>query len=65
VASGEKRVGRFAGLKVKRFGGQNTHQEKQRDGGRRLQVRAESQQTAIAILHYELPTVPWHVAVPE
>src|SRR5260370_1416555 len=30
--------------------------------GRRLQVRAESQQTAIAILHHELPLVPWHVA---
>jgi len=29
---------------------------------RRLQVRAESQQTAIAILHHELPLVPWHVA---
>src|SRR5260370_30048770 len=27
-----------------------------------LQVRAESQQTAIAILHHELPLVPWHVA---
>src|SRR5690348_6854791 len=30
--------------------------------GRRLQVRAESQQTAIAILHHELPALPWHVA---
>ncbi len=30
--------------------------------GRRLQVRAESQQTAIAILHHELAAVPWHVA---
>src|SRR6202040_321977 len=40
----------------------DTNQEKQRDDGRRLQVRAESQQTAIAILHHELPTVPWHVA---
>ncbi len=30
--------------------------------GRRLQVCAESQQTAIAILHHELPLVPWHVA---
>src|SRR6266849_1150035 len=40
----------------------DTHQEKQRDDGRRLQVRAESQQTAIAILHHELPLVPWHVA---
>ncbi len=39
-----------------------THQEKQRDDGRRLQVRAESQQTAIAILHHELPLVPGHVA---
>src|SRR5258707_14849954 len=29
---------------------------------RRLQVRAESQQTAIAILHHELAAVPWHVA---
>src|SRR5256885_9047052 len=27
----------------------------------RLQVRAESQQTAIAILHHELTRVPWHV----
>ncbi len=40
----------------------DTHQEKQRDDGRRLQVRAESQQTAIAILHHELPLVPWHGA---
>src|SRR3984893_4092310 len=40
----------------------DTYQEKQRDDGRRLQVRAESQQTAIAILHHELPRVPWHVA---
>src|SRR5260370_17672873 len=29
--------------------------------GRRLQVRAEGQQTAIAILHHELPLVPGHV----
>ncbi len=29
---------------------------------RRLRVRAESQQTAIAILHDELAAVPWHVA---
>ena len=29
---------------------------------RGLQVRAESQQTAIAILDHELPLVPWHVA---
>jgi len=40
----------------------DTHEEKQNDDGRRLQVRAESQQTAIAILHHELPLVPWHVA---
>jgi hypothetical protein len=40
----------------------DTHQEKQRDDGGRLQVRAESQQTAIAILHHELPLVPGHVA---
>jgi hypothetical protein len=39
-----------------------THQEKQKADGRRLQVRAESQQTAIAILHHELALVPWHVA---
>jgi len=39
-----------------------THQEKQKDNGRRLQVRAESQQTAIAILHHELLLVPGHVA---
>jgi hypothetical protein len=42
----------------------DTHQEKQKDDGRRLQVRAESQQTAIAILHHELPRVPGHVAKP-
>jgi hypothetical protein len=30
--------------------------------GRRLQVRAESQQAAIAILHHELALVPGHVA---
>jgi hypothetical protein len=29
---------------------------------RRLPVRAESQQTAVAILHHELPLVPWRVA---
>jgi len=29
--------------------------------GRRLQVRAESQQTAVAVLHHELARVPWHV----
>jgi hypothetical protein len=40
----------------------DTQQEKQKDDGRRLQVRAESQQTAIAILHHELPLVPWHIA---
>jgi hypothetical protein len=40
----------------------DTHQEKQKDDGRRLQVRAESQQTAIAILHHELALVPGHVA---
>ncbi len=40
----------------------DTHQEKQKDHGRRLQVRAESQQTAVAILHHELAAVPWHVA---
>jgi hypothetical protein len=28
---------------------------------RRLYVRAESQQTAPAILHHELARVPWHV----
>ncbi len=39
-----------------------SNREKQKDDGRRLQVRAESQQTAIAILHHELPLVPWHVA---
>jgi len=38
------------------------HQEKQKDDGRRLQVRAEGQQTGVAILHHELPRVPWHVA---
>jgi hypothetical protein len=32
-----------------------------RDDRRRLQVRTESQQTAIAILHHELARVPWHV----
>ncbi len=37
-------------------------QERPSHIGRRLQVRAESQQTAIAILHHELPLVPWHVA---
>ncbi len=42
----------------------DTHQEKQKDDGRRLQVRAESQETAIAILHHELAAVPWHVAKP-
>ena len=36
-------------------------QNQVRDDGRRLQVRAESQQTAIAILHYKLAGVPWHV----
>src|SRR5260370_12637945 len=35
---------------------------KAKGDGRRLQVRAESQQTAIAILHHELAAVPWHVA---
>src|SRR6266478_2538067 len=40
----------------------DTHQGKQKDDGRRLKVRAESQQTAIAILHHELPLVPGHVA---
>jgi len=30
--------------------------------GRRLQVRAEGQQTAVAILHHELAAVPGHVA---
>src|SRR6266853_3492666 len=40
----------------------DTHQKKQKDDGRRQHVRAESQQTAIAILHHELPFVPWHVA---
>jgi len=39
----------------------DTHREKQKGDGRRLQVRAESQQTAIAILHDELAAVPWHV----
>ena len=34
----------------------------QRSHGGRLQVRAESQQTAIAILHHELAPAPWHVA---
>src|SRR6266851_3632981 len=33
-----------------------------KDDRRRLQVRAESQQTAIAILHHELARLPWHVA---
>src|SRR5437660_2342286 len=33
-----------------------------KDDGKRLQVRAESQQTAIAILHHELPAMPGHVA---
>src|SRR5260370_36166363 len=33
-----------------------------RDVSLRLQVRAESQQTAIAILHHELAAAPWHVA---
>ena len=32
-----------------------------RDDRRRLQVRAESQQTTIAILHHELARVPGHV----
>ena len=32
------------------------------DDGRRLQVCAESQQTAIAIFHHELAAVPGHVA---
>ena len=32
-----------------------------RDHRRRLQVRAESQQTAIAVLHHELARVPRHV----
>ena len=31
------------------------------DDRRTLQIRAESQQTAIAILHDELARVPWHV----
>src|SRR5437899_7238586 len=32
-----------------------------RNDRRRLEVRAEGQQTAIAILHHELARVPWHV----
>jgi len=47
-----------------------TSGEKTKSGGERerralekiLQVRAESQQTAIAILHHELALVPGHVA---
>jgi hypothetical protein len=35
---------------------------KSRAKDRPLQVRAEGQQTAIAILHHELAAVPWHVA---
>ena len=33
----------------------------ERDNRRRLQVRAECQQTAIAILQHELARAPWHV----
>jgi hypothetical protein len=33
-----------------------------KDDGRRLQIRAESQQTAVAILHHEPPLAPWRVA---
>src|SRR6266852_6139200 len=60
---GEKRMRYlFSHQKSRNWVRDDTHQEKQKDDGRRLQVRAESQQTAIAILHHKLPLVPWHVA---
>jgi len=46
---------------IHNWGRDETHQEKQRDRGRRLQVRAESQQAAVAIFHHELAAVPWRV----
>ena len=64
MASGEKKGKRIPHrhLPKPQLIRDDTHQEKHRGDGRRLQVRAESQQTAVAILHHELAAVPGHVA---